>query len=77
MFGYEDKTLEIMHKELHYVSVKDFNRFMSNGIKYHGKNQSCWYWLQCFSTCKSVREKYKKYPIINYTKSVPLPQFII
>ena len=41
VFGYEDKTLEIMQKELHYVSVKDFNRFMTNGTKYHGKNQSC------------------------------------
>ena len=41
MFGYEDKTLEIMQKELHYVSVKDFNRFMTNGTKYHGKNHSC------------------------------------
>ena len=41
VFGYEDKTLEIMQKELHYVSVKDFNRFMTNGTKYHGKNHSC------------------------------------
>lgn len=40
-FGYEDKTLEIMQKELHYVSVKDLNRFMTNEIKYHGKNHSC------------------------------------
>ena len=41
VFGYEDKTLEIMQKELHYVSVKDLNRFMTNEIKYHGKNHSC------------------------------------
>ena len=30
VFGYEDKTLEIMQRELHCVSVKDFNRFTTN-----------------------------------------------
>lgn len=53
MFGYEDKTLYYIYtskitfknhvglmntKNLHYFLIKEFNRFMNNKTKHHGKN---------------------------------------
>ena len=60
-------------KNLDYVLIRDFIRFMTIGTKHHSQNHSCWYWLQYFSTCK---KNIKNCQAINHTKSVSLPPLI-
>ena len=44
---------------LHYVRIKDLNRFMCNKTKCKNKKHFCKYCLQCFS-CKRVAVEHKK-----------------
>ena len=56
----------------HYVSIKDFNRFMCNKTKNKNKNYFCKCSLKCFSSKKILIEHKENCLIINGKQSVKL-----
>ena len=54
-----DLLLVIDDAKLHYVYIKDFNRFMFHKMKNKNKKHFCKSCLQCFSS-KNVLTKHKK-----------------
>ena len=51
-----DLLMTIGENKLHYVYIKDFNRFMCNKTKCKNKKHFCKYCLQCFSSKKVLEE---------------------
>ena len=54
-----DLLLLIDNDKLHYVYIKDFDRFMFHKTKNKNKKRFCRSCLQCFSSSESVLIKYK------------------
>ena len=48
-----DLLLMADENRLHYICIKDFNRFMFNKTKHKGKKHFCRYCLLCFSSKES------------------------
>ena len=63
---------ETFERILQYVLIKDFNRFMTNKTKHHGKKHFWRYCLKCFSSSKILENYAKIYLAIYHTKIVTL-----
>ena len=57
-----------------YVLIKDFNRFMTNKSKHHGKQHPWWYCLQCFWSSKLLEVHVKNCLAISHTKTITLDE---
>ena len=68
-----DLWLLLILKISHYVLIKDFDRFMTNKAKPHGKKHFYQYCLQYFSSA-NVLECIRNCQAINHTKSILLPE---
>ena len=72
-----DLLLVIDGDKLHYMYIKDFDRFMFNKTKNKNKKYFCKNCLQCFSS-KNVLIKHKEVCLsINGAKSVKLGEITI
>ena len=76
-----ENSMDLLHiadgDKLHYVYIKDFNRFMFNKTKNKNKKYFCKSCLQCFSS-KNVLTRHKEGCLsINGTQSVKLEEGII
>ena len=58
----------------HYVYIKDFNRFMYNQSKHHGKKHFCMYCLQCFTSQKILINHQSICISINGKQSIKMPE---
>ena len=67
-----DFLLVIDENKLHYVYIKDFNRFMFHKTKYFCKS-----YLQCFSSKNILKEHKKVCLSINGAQSVRLKKGVI
>ena len=47
---HDDFLLLSNSKNLHYVLIKGFNKFMTDKTKHYDKKRFCQYYLQCFSS---------------------------
>ena len=56
----------------HHVYIKDFNRFMCNKTKNKNKKHFCKYYLQCFSSEKTLIKHKENCLIINGKQSIKL-----
>ena len=61
-------------KNYHHVLIKDFNKFMTNKTKHHGKKHFCQYCLQCFSSSKLLKCHIKDCLAITHARSVLLSE---
>ena len=57
-----------------YAFIKDFNKFMTNKIKNHGKKHFCRNCLQCYFSSKVLECHVRNCLANNHTKSVLLPE---
>ena len=67
-----DLLLVIDENKLHYVNIKDFDRFMSHKTKSKNKTYFCKSCLQCFSSKNLLREHKEVCLSINGAQSVRL-----
>ena len=72
-----DLLLIIDEKKLHYVYIRDFDRFMFHKAKNKNKKYSCKSYLQCFSNKKVLNNHKEVCLSINVTKSVRLEKLTI
>ena len=49
-YNYQLLKILIMNSHSHHYLIEDFIIFMTNKLKYHGKNHFCQYCLECFSS---------------------------
>ena len=57
----------------HYVLIKDFNKFMSNITKHHGRKHFCMHCLQCFSSERVLNNHKDNCIQVNGTQAVKMP----
>ena len=84
-----DLLLIFRESKLHYVYIKDFNRFMFNKSKNKNRKHFCRYCLQCFSS-ESILTEHKENCLVingkqcaklskgftsfkNYSRQIPVP----
>ena len=67
-----DLLLIADENKLHYVYIKDFDRFMCNKTKSKNKKHFCRYFLQCFSSEKVLQKDKRVCLKINGKQSVKL-----
>ena len=58
----------------YYVLSKDFDRFLRNKAKHHGKKGFCQYCLKHFSRSIFLKCHTQKCLAVNHTKSILLPE---
>ena len=62
------------YKNSHYVWIKDFNEFITNKTKHHGKKYFWQYCFQCFSSSRVLESHVRNCLVITHTKSVLIPE---
>ena len=57
----------------HYVSIKDFNKFMYNQTKHKEKKIFCMYCLQCFTTERTLKNHLEICMVLNGKQAIQMP----